>query len=515
MSAAWKPLLPVALVGTERQPGPLPDWPGELGEVLAQVSRLAADPASAVLGAASVLAVCGLAGAQGATWSAPMPPRAAADAWPALADGPLLTLVRWSLHDGPARLHQQVFLNLSQKQWRLPAVLLPQALDLGRRSMALRTLMLPALGERGQWLAAQREEWRHAAGVAAPAADESRWSDGSLDQRREFLARERRENPAVARERLEQALDELPAKERADLVAVLAHGLGPQDEPLLDRLRGDRSKEVRQAALQLLLQLPAAAHPQRATQRVAVLLQQERVLLRKKWVVDAPTAADESWKADNVDATRPNHESLGERAWWLYQLVRQVPLPWWSQHTGMTPAELRDWANSTDWTEALLRGWCDALLAAPDEAWCEAFLDQVMPNQLSADMATLLALLPPAKRERHWQGQLQGGVAAIAPLVQQMLGGCPPGETLSAPLSATLADLVRQRAASNQLFSDYGLRSMLPDLCCILHVDALEPLVQLPRLPDDTSSYTDLLHTVTQVVTVRRAFHTLANSRTP
>ena len=515
MSGSWTPLLPLAMIGTDRQASALPVWPGEIGQLVSQVASNGDSAAAGVLRAAAVLATCGLAGAQGSAWAEPLPAGAPNDALPALSDGPALVSVSWALHEGPARLQYEVCIVLARTRWRLPPVLLPQALELGRRSLALRPFLAPVIGERGLWLAAQRDDWRYAAGVGIDAVEEARWNEGSFEQRREFLRRERATNPPAARERLAHSLDELPAKERADLLGVLADGLGPDDEPLLDSLRADRSREVRQAACALLLRLPQAAHPRRATARAEALVRQERVLLRKRWQIDAPAAIGSDWKADNIDTARPKHESLGERAWWLYQLARQVPLNWWTQHMGLTPAELLRWAADTDWTEALLRGWRDVLLAAPEAVWCEALLESWPAKMLRDDPATVLALLPTAARERHWQRQLREGSVAFHVIVPQMLAACRAGETLSPTLSATLVDIIVQRNESRVLSDDYALRGALPELCATLHMDVLDRLMRLPRHAEETASFAETLQAVTHVIGVRQALHQLSMSRTP
>ena len=515
MSGSWAPLLPLAMIGTDRQASALPVWPGEIGQLVVQVVSNGDSAAAGVLRAAAVLATCGLAGAQGSAWAEPLPAGASRDALPALPGGSVLASVSWALHEGPARLQHEVCTVLDRTGWQLPPVLLPQALELGRRSLALRPLLAPVIGERGLWLAAQRDDWRYAAGVGMDAVEEARWTDGSFEQRREFLRRERAANPPAAHERLALSLDELPAKERADFLAVLAEGLGPDDEPLLDRLRADRSREVRLAACALLLRLPQAAHPRRAAARTESLLKQERVLLRKRWLIDAPADVGSDWKADNVDPARPKHESLGERAWWLYQLVRQVPLNWWTQHTGMTPAELLRWADDTDWAEALLRGWRDVLLAAPEAAWCEALLESWPAKLLRDDPASVLALLPTAARERHWLRQLREGSVALPVIVPPMLAACRAGETLSPTLSATLVDIIIQRAESRVLSDDYALRGALPELCATLHLDVLDRLMRLPRHADETASFAETLQAVTHVIGVRQALHQLSMSRTP
>lgn len=514
MSAVWAPLMPLAMVGTDRQAS-LPAWPGDMGQLMAQAANQSPDVSTGALRIAGVLAVCSLAGAQGAAWSEPLPLAAGEDALPAVEGDILPTLMAWAFRDGPARLHHQICLALSDARYRLPTNLLPMALDLGRRSLALRAVLSPVLGERGRWLAAQRDDWRYAAGVDAEAAGDLSWTDGSVEQRRAFLARERALAPHAARERLQQALSELSAKERADMLGVLAEHLTLDDEPLLDALRVDRSREVRVVALALLLRLPEAAHPKRAMARMAAMLKHERALNRKRWVIDAPEAIGADWKVDNLDTPRPQHESLGDRAWLLYQVVRQVPLSWWTQHLDMSVQELLQWAKASDWHEALIRAWRDVLLAAPDERWCEAFLANWPETKLRDDPATILALLPRASREQYWQKHL--GDVAAAPLnvlVPQMLAACPMGETLSPSLSTALVEILGKRAESNTLGHDHGLRWHLPDLCCALHMDAAARMAQWPRHAEETPSFAAILHTVTQVVATRRALHNLSTLKT-
>ena len=141
MSGSWTPLLPLAMIGTDRQASALPVWPGEIGQLVSQVASNGDSAAAGVLRAAAVLATCGLAGAQGSAWAEPLPAGAPNDALPALSDGPALVSVSWALHEGPARLQYEVCIVLARTRWRLPPVLLPQALELGRRSLALRPFL--------------------------------------------------------------------------------------------------------------------------------------------------------------------------------------------------------------------------------------------------------------------------------------------------------------------------------------------------------------------------------------
>ena len=512
----WAALLPAATVGTDRQPGPWPLPDNDIGALARAAAAAAPNPATGLLRAAAVLATCTLAGAQGPVWAEALSPAAPADTRPPLPAGRALDAVAWALRDGPARLQHDALQRVGQAGLRLPPTLLPLALEQGRRSVALRAALLDALGERGLWLAAQRPNWAYAAGSTATDDTDATWTDGTLEQRRAWFTQARLRNAAAAREHLQAALPELPARERADLVAALATGLGADDEPLLDSLRTDRSREVRQAALALLLRLPDAAHPQRAAARIAPLLTQERGLLRKRWVLDAPTAPAADAKADQLDTPRPEKESLGERAWWLYQLVRQAPLGWWRTHTGMSPAELLAWAAGTDWTEALVRGWADVLFAAPDDDWCDALLDH-WPPTLRESPARVLGLLTPARRDRHLLRQARDPALTASALVQS-LAACPSGQPLSAELSAelsaVLAHTLRTQVGNGQLNTDYGLRGLLADFACAAHADALDTLAALPRRADETPSCAEALHTVTHIVAARQALNTLTPTRT-
>lgn len=532
--SAWTPLLPVAMVGTDRQSGVLPEWPGEIGQLVAQVAETGSatgNPAGQVLRAMAVIAPCEAAGTQDRVWTTPLPEAAAVDRLTVVPEriegiegvtGPLRPLLRWALTEAPGRLQQQAFVDLAAAGLRLPEMLLPLALDVGRRSVALRAPLLPVLGERGLWLARQREDWLYAAGAGGDAPGETHWTEGTLEQRRAFLARERAADDAAGRRRLEAALTELSAKERADLVAQLAIGLGMDDETLLDRLRADRSREVRDVALDLLLRLPDAAHPRRAVERLSPLLRRERALLRQHWVIDAPEAAAADWSPDQIAAARPPSEKLGERAWWLYQLVRQVPLVWWTATTAMTPAGLLGWAAKTDWADALMRGWFDVLAATRDVEWCEAFLDALRASAASPAQANVplqmhqtaqaLNWLPQPRRERHWLRHLQQGSLPLSALIAAASGG----ETLGAELSQALTEQLLTRARAGTLKDDYAVRAMLVDFGAVVHADSLPAYASLAdvRAADETAAHAEQLQAVAQTAALRRALIALATPPT-
>ncbi len=504
---AWATLLPPALVGTERHGGawpPVGAWPEAVAALVAQAVPAQAPRAAGLLRAAAALAVVQAAADFGRPWAGALPAPAGDETLPA---APADALHGWLLHEGPARVQHELLAMIATRGQRLPETWLPTALDLGRRSLALRPAVAAVLGVRGAWLAAQRDDWRWAVGIDQPN-DEQRWAEGTLEQRAALLRRLRAAEPGAARERLAAALPELPANERSELVAALAVALSDADEPLLESLLADRSREVRQAASALLLQLPRSAFVARATARIEPLLRRERALLRERWVIEPPA------ETGSTDPPRPKHERLGERAWWLYLAVRQVPLAWWTGHTGLAPAELLAWAADGDWAEALHRAWRERLLASPEPAWCTAFLRHAPQGAGRHDKAELLALLPLPEREDHWQRELEREGTLGDELLVQLSPGCPPPQHLSLPLSRELTAAVKARLLQRGLATDWPLRDALPQIAGLLHPQALPALHELPKRDDDPPSAMELLHTVQHIATARATLHT-APTRSP
>ena len=495
---AWSALLPPALVGTDRHAGawpPVGPWPADVASLAVQAAA-APQRATGLLRAAAVLAVVQRAADFGQAFTAALPAQAGDETLPAAAPEPLQA---WLLREGPVRTQHELLAVLACNGQRLPDAWLPAALDLGRRHTALRAPVAAVLGARGAWLAAQRDDWQWAVGTDTPDL-EQRWTDGTLEQRADALRRLREQAPAAARERLAAALPELPANERAELLAALVVGLSGDDEGVLEQALADRSRDVRQTAAALLLRLPASAFVGRAIARMQPLLSHERVLLTRRWVVEPP--AD----VGPLDPPRPKHETLGDRAWWLYQAARQLPLAWWTEHMGLQPAELLAWAAAGDWAEALHRAWRDVLFMAPEPAWCSAFVRHWPRGAGRDDSARVLALLPLAEREAHWQHTLASEGLSDG-LLAQLNAGCPPPQYLSLSLSQALQAALLHRLAARPLAQDWLLRDALPTLASLLHPAVLPALHALPRHDDDSPSAGELLHNVQRIAAARATLY--------
>ena len=266
-----------ALLGTDKRPPELPaddSEPGRLTQAIA-ATRDSSENAEALrlLRAAGVQAVCGLAGYLPPRADSALPepcppePRASVD------KAAVIDVLRQVLSSGSDRMRLEAFRLMLGAGKVLPPALLPQALELGRRTPSLRGPIALIAGERGRWLGGRNAAWNLFATNAENELAPEVWDNGTLMQREAYLKSLRAQDPAKARERFETASASFDARERAAFTGCLGEGLSAADEAFLETLlEKDRSKEVRQAAASLLVRLPESGYVRRMGERLAACI---------------------------------------------------------------------------------------------------------------------------------------------------------------------------------------------------------------------------------------------------
>lgn len=411
----WDTLVSTALIGTERRP--LPEaLAGEVAGVLG-AALPPAPPELSVLAAAGVLAAHRRAGwvppAHDATFPEPAPPddRPVASA-PAVQLLELLLSGQVTVPGGPAVLAAEWLEGSAAAGRRPPDRLLPVLLQGATADPTRRAATRAAGGTRLRWLAARNPDWAWAAGPAGPWSPEADpaevWSTGDRDARMGLLAELRATDPGRARALVAETWSGETGRDRAAIVAALATGLGPGDEPFLEAALDDRSKGVRQEAAQLLAALPTSALAARMADRLRPLVTSGG-RLRKKLEVALPEDPDQAARRDGiVDTGAP--AKVGPRAWWLIQLVAAAPLSFWTEEVGLDPGSTVRMAGTdvqvglglaarrqraVDWALALLPHHPDpALLGVlpPDQA--AAALERLLARTPDEQVAAVVSAVP-------------------------------------------------------------------------------------------------------------------------
>jgi len=278
--------------------------------------------------------------------------------------------------------------------------LLPDLLDTQDPSLA--TVLPRVIGERGRWLAALvgGDDWL-IADVLDPAEARRVWEEAPFPRRLAVLRERRHVDPADARDWLAASWAAESAEHRAQILGVVGETLVPDDAAFLEQTLGDRSANVRAAAARLLARLPGSDVAQRFAARADAMLAYEAPSARgligrmQKAVglesagtlaVHPPEQWDAAWERDGIAAKPP--KGMGERAYWLTEMLALVALERWTQRFGTDARTLIRAAMKSEWAVPVLQGWSQAAIAVRDQAWAaalwDAWLDDVKQGDASA-----------------------------------------------------------------------------------------------------------------------------------
>ncbi|MCX4748560.1 DUF5691 domain-containing protein [Kitasatospora sp. NBC_01287] len=499
MNDYWSELTTTALLGTDRRALPPPS--GSPAAVAAATAVDRADPAVALLELAALATATHRAGLLPLPAVPPEepPPADHRPELPAAAARRLTVLLAGRGGGAAANLTEllpQWLAAAHRHGYRPPAAQVPALLEAARARGELRGEVAALVGPLGRWLAERNPEWRYllrTVNADAPTDEGLIWQEGLFAERVTHLTRLRRRDPAAALALLAGSWPSERAEDRLLFLDALQEGLGPADEPFLEAALGDRGRNVRATAAELLSALPGSALGRRMAGRAlaAVRLGTTGALL-----VTPPAACDPGMRRDGIPLVSPTGRD--ERAWWLGEVLAATPLATWTAAFGLTPAQLLalpvldavdaagtadSTADSTDaadltgateapaapgpWREELHEAWARAAVRQRDAAWARVLLGPPPRRAGAAGRAgapaKLLAVLPPAERAAWTAAFLRVNGPGEA---FQLLGACATPWT--PPLStAVVAALERAASAGSYPWNHSGVlglteRSLAP-----------------------------------------------------
>ncbi len=281
----------------------------------------------------------------------------------------------------PTALHY-----LREADLRLPYELLPQALSV--RNATLQEAVFPVLGERGMWLGQFNPAWSWVKNFlpvvdgALPDDAETTWQEGTTGQRSEILRRLRSIDPAKARAWLEGVWKQEKAEARLELIQTLEVGLSSEDEPFLEKALDDRAASVKAVVPAMLARIPTSAFVQRMVSRADAILTNDGSNLKLK----LPAAFDKMWLRDGIDE-KPQ-TGVGERSWWMVQIIGSVPPSHWEEQFGLAPVALVAMAEADTSGVSLIEAWSRAAHLFAAQSWIEPLWDwwQKLPRKKYAPL---------------------------------------------------------------------------------------------------------------------------------
>lgn len=398
-STTWQQIVAASLLGTERDFLPPHDTNADVQELLSQSEE--ANSAKSLLQAAAIVSLYNRAGQR--------PPKT--DETLALCEEETQNVC-----SPQSRAHLQTLLGgtfaeflpewlqaASEQKLRVPWEMLPELLNWAKGKTE-RERVRPLLGARGRWLAGQNAAWRDFAGTPNEEP-ETLWQTAPHHARLDVLKGLRTSDAKRARTLIQSTWDEENAETRADFLSVCEIGLTDEDEAWLETLLDDRSKVVRRIAADLLARLPDSRLVQRMIARVQPLVSFVAATANQmaQLEITPPNMPDGAMQRDGIETKRPAHLlQMGEKAWWLQQLLSKVPPSFWNQ---AAPEELIAIAKGHEWERVLVSSWAASAALSNDEKWARALLPG---NNIDATSQPLLmTTLSPAQRDELFLQMLQ------------------------------------------------------------------------------------------------------------
>lgn len=246
-----EPIIKAAMLGTEKWMPPLDGLPGSIGDF---VQQNAVDREDAFLKYAGLLLTYDEAGSLPADAAHTIEP-CPADQLPTLKSAKA-GLLRECLATGDDLLAGYLAQKSLEAGFIAPGDTLPGLLDMAVQYKKLRESMLAFMGASGKWLAQFNPHWQELPFSTSEAIDENTWETGNENERIQFLETLRNKNPSKAIELLEKAFPQENAAARLSLLQILHINKSTADEPFLQSLLSDKSKQVKQEAQYLLKTIP-------------------------------------------------------------------------------------------------------------------------------------------------------------------------------------------------------------------------------------------------------------------
>ena len=307
----------------------------------------------------------------------------------------MATLLRLLIDPDPSVIEEWAHLAVSRGVV-VDAAAAPLVLDWWARQPRRSELVFAALGRRGEWLASLNTEWQKPiATVDVPADADDLWQLGKSGERLALLISVRRRDPARARALIESTWLNDGANDRQRFLDLLVENASMSDEPFLEAALDDRSKLVRRQAADVLALIPGSRLRQRMSEAAAaiVTLSTRGGMLGRKGPqlrLCPPDTFDASWERDGLEERPP--EGLGQRAWWMRQILARADLSIWTEPAGLAPEAILESLKSDDYFGDAVQALIAAASSVRDGRWSTALIRCLLDHK-ALDLGSVSALL--------------------------------------------------------------------------------------------------------------------------
>ena len=284
----------------------------------------------------------------------------------ALFDGEFA--LEWNL---TTRLFFEWFECCDQARQRLPASLLADVLNFCPNRGSSIPAVASILGERGRWLAERNPDWNSYNDPPGLKDGTTIWETGTKAARLDLFRWLRETDPAEARRLAGLTFAADPASFRSEVVCYFEQNLTEEDEPFLEAVLDDRSRDVRSWAAKHLRRLPGSRLSRRMAERAKALLRWDGDRL----AVTLPPEPDNALIRDGFTSVTQGwigQRKVDGRDWVLHEVLSLAPVAAIADHLGRSPEAILAAAGETEWAAILADAWEESAFQHQDPTWCRA-----------------------------------------------------------------------------------------------------------------------------------------------
>lgn len=265
--------------------------------------------------------------------------------------------------------------------------LLPILLLTGSQEKKLQTLITSCCGKRGEWLSRFNEAWDFSSHQTAA----EQWQTGTPEQRKNILKETRILNPSQARQWLQETWAQEDAAAKLSFLEILSTNISGDDIPFLNSLSSEKSKKVKDAAIDLLKQTPGSpiVLQYQDILKHSVSLKKEKVLLglSSKMALQfqlTPTIDDTVFKTGISKLS--SSKEFSDEEFIIYQLIQSVPPLFLENHLDSKAEEIINYFQKDVIGKKMIPALVVAIKKFNDRNWalmmmqyCEVFYIELIP----------------------------------------------------------------------------------------------------------------------------------------
>lgn len=369
---SWNDIVHTAMLGTEKKQLSLQALPGPLQDALQKLNESGSgDREEQFLQIASLVFNYQQAGLVPERISNPAYSTAPAEEKSYCSKEATIVLRELIAEEIPALL--KIWLQKAkEKELLADPSLVPALLEQAVYRKELRPLVAACCGKRGEWLAGFNGAWN----FSVVATAEEQWLTGTPEQRRGVLKELRRKEPGTAVLWLQKTWAEEDAATKQSFLEILAEDPNEGDIAFLEGLVSEKSKKVKEQAMELLRCLPASQLVQSYQNYLqqTITLKKERALLGLSSKQTLEFKADAAALPAGIDKLSSNKE-LTDEEYILSQLIQATPLPFWQNQLGLAPRAVIDFLQKDVLGKKMIPFFILSVVRFRDKAWAQQWME--------------------------------------------------------------------------------------------------------------------------------------------